>query len=222
MSRVGFAHIELTSKSEVVASGDTVNLPFNRKRPSTLDDLFSRNRDWTAAIADSGYEPEDTPPNILWFGCIDAAVSETCLTLTLPGAIITHRNFGNLFQANDLNARAALAHARTQSDNIYILVVGHDNCQAIQLAKDVVAGVPNIPNDITSWIQPLIVLVNDNPDATVAELSRLNVNQQVENIRRLLIGNIDGAGTFAASTSGVVLGNVSGANASGPTGGLHV
>ncbi len=162
MSRVGFAHTELTSKSEVVASGDTVNLPFNRKRPATLDDLFSRNRDWTAAIADSSYEPEDTPPNvsricillhveptnpsrycllkILWFGCIDAAVSETCLTLTLPGAIITHRNFGkyaacttsvfcliylvfknlySLFQANDLNARAALAHVRTQSDNIY-------------------------------------------------------------------------------------------------------
>jgi len=100
------------------------------------------------------------------------------------------------------------------------LVVGHDNCQAIQLAKDVVAGVPNIPDDITGWIQPLIVLVNDNPDATVAELSRLNVNQQVENIRRFLIGNIDGARTFAAS--GVILGNVSGANASGPTGGLHV
>ncbi len=77
-----------------------------------------------------------------------------------------------------------------------------------------------VPDDITGWIQPLILLVNDNPDATVAELSRLNVNQQVENIRRFLIGNINGGRTFAAR--GVVLGNVSGANASGPTGGLHV
>jgi len=152
-------------------------------RPSDIGQLL----DWNARRVGINH--------ILWFGCIDAVVSEHFTTLARPGGIITHRNFGNLFDDKDpstLAALSALGHAPTQTEKVYstaVLVVGHDKCRAIQFARAAVAGgdTTSIPDDIKNWIQPLIDIVTEhlkkNPDANDEELSRLNVNQQVKNIK---------------------------------------
>jgi len=207
MSRVGFTHTEFTG--EVAMPGDKVILPFNGLRPTTLLDLISRNKYWEGC---NTQEQGGPPQNILWFGCIDAVVSEICSTLTLPGGIIAYRNFGNLFQG-DASAKAALEHARTQTDKDYdltVVVVGHDNCRAIQLAKAAVAGDSSIPDVIINWIQPLIELVNNNENATIEQLSELNVEEQVKNIKDFFIGFGGGGGVV-----------VSGANYNANTGILH-
>jgi len=202
MSRVGFTHTE--PKSEEVASDDTVDLHFYKNAPATLADLISRNSNWPN-ITTYG------PKNILWFGCIEAAVSETCSTLTLPGGIITYRNFGNLFQDGDYSAKAALRHAQTQTDNdLTVVVVGHDNCRAIQLAKDAVAGDSSISDDIINWIPPLTKLVMENPLATIEQLSELNVKEQVKKIEKFF---------ECFRGGGAVV--VSGANYNANTGILH-
>jgi len=165
--------------------GQAVAIPFNTNERPQLEDLLEWNGYWAKCVNSySVSENEDKPQNVMWFGCMDASCSEVFSTLTLPGGILTYRNFGNLFQTSDPSAKAAIAQALTQ--NIAIAVVGHDNCRAIRLAKELASSPGDatltVPGDIKDWLKPLIQLVQDNPTATLERLAELNVKQQVESI----------------------------------------
>ncbi|KLO13323.1 hypothetical protein SCHPADRAFT_368997 [Schizopora paradoxa] len=158
-----------------------VNLSLHTNKRPTLEQLLEYNKCWSGQNIIG--EDSTCPQKVFWLGCSCASVPPNIVTLSRPGAIMAHRNFGSLFQDNDLSVLADLTRAIEQSvDRLDIAIVTHDDCQAIELAIRVAKGETDISGPIRSWIQPLIDFVaqelKENPNISTPTLAERIAREQ--------------------------------------------
>lgn len=162
------------------------------KPDDTYEQILARNKEWVAQTLELDPHYFDKlgagqSPLILYFGCSDSRIPINILTGTGPGDIFIHRNVANQFQSNDLCAHATLEYALMVLNIRQVVVCGHESCSGILGALD-----ENAPSYVQNWISPIVALRHENQsllDGLVSKqekqtfLAKLNIHQQLENIR---------------------------------------
>lgn len=108
-------------------------------RFSPADDIstvMQRNKAWSERLSIS--RPSLFPtngqgqsPHILWLGCSDSRVSESCLDL-LPGEVFTHRNIANMVHRSDMSVQSVLQFAIQVLHVKHIILCGHYDCGGVK------------------------------------------------------------------------------------------
>ena len=160
---------------------------------SALQDLLTRNRDWSARIKEQDPDffarlARQQTPDYLWIGCSDARVPANQIIGMDPGELFVHRNIANQVHPIDSNLLAVLQFAVRALAVRHVIVCGHYGCGGVRAAMDRVAF-----NMVDNWLQPirdvqrlhyqeLAALPSD--EARLDRLSELNVRHQVINVCR--------------------------------------
>lgn len=156
-----------------------------------IDDLFTRNRQWsqekTAERADYFERLSNLQrPEYLWIGCSDSRVPANVITGLEPGEVFVHRNVANLIHATDLNMLSVVEFAVHQLNVKHIIVCGHYGCGGISAAvSDKQFGL------IEHWLQPVRDVAKTgfsglkNGAWTEAELDQLCEASVVSQVQRL-------------------------------------
>ena len=108
---------------------------------SDLQELFSNNRRWAAAME------RDRPgfftglanqqrPRYMWIGCSDSRVPANEIIGLAPGEIFVHRNVANVVVHSDLNALSTVQFAVERLKVEHVMVVGHYGCSGVQAALE--------------------------------------------------------------------------------------
>jgi carbonic anhydrase len=107
----------------------------------SLSDLFTRNRDWAAAVRRR--EPDfferlaqQQSPRYFWIGCSDSRVPANEIVGLLPGEMFVHRNVANVVVHTDLNCLSVLQFAVDVLEVDHVMVVGHYGCGGVRAAWD--------------------------------------------------------------------------------------
>ena len=108
---------------------------------SSLEDLFTHNREWAAQMVRE--RPSfftdllaQQTPRYMWIGCSDSRVPANQITGLEPGEVFVHRNVGNVVVATDLNCLSAIQYAVDQLGVHDLMVVGHYGCGGVLAALE--------------------------------------------------------------------------------------
>lgn len=121
-------------------------------------------------------------------GCSDSRVPETTVCGLKPGEIFTHRNIANIISPTDINALSVIEYAVKYLKVQHVVLCGHTSCGGVAgTLGNVKLGVIDI------WLQPMRalrekyseVLDQLSGDAKTTKMSELNVQEGVNNIRRI-------------------------------------
>ncbi|KIK56213.1 hypothetical protein GYMLUDRAFT_204879 [Collybiopsis luxurians FD-317 M1] len=156
--------------------------------------MISANAQWAQDVesAHPGFflqSARGQSPHTLWIGCSDSRVPESVVTGAMPGAIFVNRNIGNQVHLHDDNVLAVLTFAVGTLRVKHVVVCGHTECGAV---AGCVAPPPNsVEYPITDeahsdalnrWLAPLNALARDQGIYDVPTLTRVNVQEQVNNL----------------------------------------
>lgn len=167
---------------------DLFRFPPNSEFKTVLD----RNKEWAERL--QSVKPHLFPtnfqgqsPQILWIGCSDSRVPETCLDL-LPGEVFTHRNIANCIPNGDLNSLSVIQYAVEVLKVRHIIVCGHYDCGGVwaSLTTKKLGLIDNwlrAIRDVKARHKKELDAIKD-PRAKANRLAELNVIAQVHNIRR--------------------------------------
>lgn len=159
---------------------------------SEFGTVLQRNKDWSDRL--QSVKPHLFPtnsqgqnPQILWVGCSDSRVPETCLDL-LPGEVFTHRNIANCVPNGDLNSLSVIQYAVEVLKVKHIVVCGHYDCggvwaslttKKLGLIDNWLRGI----RDVKARHKKELDAIAD-PREKANRLAELNVVAQVHNVRR--------------------------------------
>ena len=108
---------------------------------SDLQELFSNNRRWAAAMERerpgffTGLANQQRP-RYMWIGCSDSRVPANEIIGLAPGEIFVHRNVANVVVHSDLNALSTVQFAVERLKVAHVMVVGHYGCSGVQAALE--------------------------------------------------------------------------------------
>ncbi len=157
---------------------------------SSIQDLFSHNRDWAAQMERDrpGFFTSLTKqqkPKFMWIGCSDSRVPANQITGLEPGEVFVHRNVANIVVHSDLNALSAIQFAVEMLKVEHIMVVGHYGCggvlaalhgQRIGLADNWIRHIQDVRDRHRGLLEAM------TPDQRADALVDLNVIEQVVNV----------------------------------------
>jgi carbonic anhydrase len=163
---------------------------------STLDHLFTNNRNWAQRIKARDPQFFDTlaqqqSPRYLWIGCSDSRVPANEIVDLLPGELFVHRNVANVVVHTDLNCLSVLQYAIDVLSVEHVIVCGHYGCGGIRAAL-AGASLGLIDNwlrhvqDIRDRHTAEIDAAGDE-QARIDRLCELNVVAQVRNVSQTTI-----------------------------------
>lgn len=158
---------------------------------SSLEDLFSKNREWAESIKTSDPQffqklASQQSPEYLWIGCSDSRVPANQIVGLLPGEVFVHRNVANMVVHTDFNCLTVLQYAVDVLKVKHVIVVGHYDCGGVRAAYE---GADN--GLIDNWLRNIKDVQHanqaridalDDDDARVSLLCELNVMSQVSNV----------------------------------------
>lgn len=154
--------------------------------------LLDRNNDWvnrmnTARPSLFPTNGQGQSPQILWIGCSDSRVSDSCLDL-LPGEVFVHRNIANVMPHGDLSSLAVIQYAVTVLKVQHIVVCGHYECGGVyaSLANKKLGLIDNwlkYIRDVKAQHKHELDAIDDLK-TKANRLSELNCMAQVQNIMR--------------------------------------
>ncbi len=144
-------------------------------------------------------------PDALFIACSDSRVVPNVFASTDPGDLFVVRNVGNLvpccgadgLSKSDESEAAAIEFAVSKLNVSDIIICGHSDCGAMHAIKNGRSNISALtaPN-LKSWLRHGEVALNDK-NQDVNELSKVNVLQQLENLKtypvvqeRLELGNL--------------------------------
>ena len=156
-----------------------------------LDDLFARNRAWSARLRASDPDffarlSRQQTPKYLWIGCADSRVPANEIVGLLPGELFVHRNVANVVVHSDLNCLSVMQFAVDVLRIEHIIVCGHYGCSGVAAAlENRRVGLAD------NWLRH-VQDVHHKHDARIADtdeastridrLCELNVIEQVANV----------------------------------------
>ena len=157
----------------------------------SIDELFERNRSWSAAQHQS--DPaffsrlvSQQTPEFLWIGCSDSRVPANEIVGLAPGEVFVHRNIANVVVHTDLNCLSVIQYAVDVLKVKHILVVGHYGCGGVKAAmNDVRVGladnwlrhVQDVRDKYRSWLREI-----EDEAVRADRLCELNVVEQALNV----------------------------------------
>lgn len=159
---------------------------------SDFSTVLKRNQEWADRL--QSVKPQLFPtnsqgqsPQILWIGCSDSRVPETCLDL-LPGEVFTHRNIANCVPNGDLNSLSVIQYAVEVLKVRHIVICGHYDCGGVwaSLTTKKLGLIDNwlrAIRDVKARNKKELDAIKD-PREKANRLAELNVIAQVDNIRR--------------------------------------
>jgi carbonic anhydrase len=157
-----------------------------------LDNIFERNRAWSAAIeaADPGYFRRLAAlqsPAYFWIGCSDSRVPANVVAGLQPGEVFVHRNVANVVHSSDMNLLSTLEFAVEVLKVRHVIVCGHYGCGGVRAAvKGHADGLAN------HWIEPIRRLAKGHASALetlsdeTARLDRLAELNVAEGVARVV------------------------------------
>ncbi len=103
------------------------------------DELFKRNRDWSAAMIAKNPDfftslANQQSPEYLWIGCSDSRVPANELLGMAPGELFVHRNIANVVVHSDLNCLSVLQFAIDVLKVKHVIICGHYGCSGVHAA----------------------------------------------------------------------------------------
>lgn len=124
-------------------------------------------------------------PHTLFVTCSDSRVVPNLLTSTEPGELFIVKNIGNYippYRSLEIcSEAAAFEFALTELNISDVVICGHANCGAIHACKKTEIN-PHLPN-LTSWIRMLKSQLKDHQNLSIDEIAKLNIINQLANIR---------------------------------------
>ncbi len=167
------------------------NQTHDRERMEKLTELFEKNREWAASMAEqdpgffTGLLHQQTP-RYLWIGCSDSRVPANQIVGLAPGEMFVHRNVANVVVHTDLNCLSVLQYAVDVLKVRHVMVVGHYGCGGVRAAaQDLRFGL------IDNWLRHVQDVRDQHrqeldaiPDETAMldRLCELNVIAQVNHV----------------------------------------
>jgi carbonic anhydrase len=151
------------------------------------------NKIWASDIAAKDPEffknsAKGQTPDILWIGCCDSRVPETTVLGKKPGEVFVLRNIANVINPTDIALLSSVEFSVKHLKIKHIVLCGHTSCGGVK------ATLANNKLDILDvWLQPMRQIreknaetLNSLSDADKEDaLARLNVQQGVDNLRRI-------------------------------------
>lgn len=123
-------------------------------------------------------------PHTLFIACADSRVVPSLITSTDPGELFTIRNIGNYvppYLSEGVHSEAAaLEFALLRLNITDIVICGHANCGAMQACK---MPARLFPTKLSNWVDMIRTQLNYKDEHHIDELARINVLQQVENLK---------------------------------------
>ncbi|MCC5024891.1 MAG: carbonate dehydratase [Candidatus Synoicihabitans palmerolidicus] len=158
--------------------------------------LFSKNRDWAAAITREDPEffrklSQQQNPEYLWIGCSDSRVPANEIIGLLPGEVCVHRNIANVVVHTDLNCLSVIQFAIDVLKVRHVMVVGHYGCggvraalrcQRVGLADNWLRHVQDVKDKHARCLCDL-----EGEEPKLNKLCELNVVEQVANVSQTTI-----------------------------------
>ncbi|GAB7335382.1 hypothetical protein MBLNU13_g07763t1 [Cladosporium sp. NU13] len=163
----------------------------------SADDEFTAslqaNKIWASDIAAKDPEffknsAKGQAPDILWIGCCDSRVPETTVLGKKPGEVFVLRNIANIINPTDIALLSSVEFSVKHLQIKHIVLCGHTSCGGVK------ATLANNKLDILDvWLQPMRQIREKHSEALSKlsgeekedALARLNIQQGVENLRRI-------------------------------------
>ena len=160
-----------------------------------LEDLFERNRAWSAAMVERDPEffsklARRQSPVYLWIGCSDSRVPANQIAGLQPGDVFVHRNVANIVVHTDLNCLSVVQYAVDVLRVEHVIVCGHYGCGGVAAALE-----GSRHGLIDNWLRHVqdvrekhaTELEGLEPALRLDRLCELNVTEQVTNVAQTTI-----------------------------------
>lgn len=157
-----------------------------KRREANRMDLIRRNENFVETLEqiDPDYFQnlsQGQHPHCFMLACSDSRVSPSVVTQAPLGTMFVHRNIANQVNSDDESLNAGLYYALTRLNVNKVIVKGHTGCGGIAAAAD---GLTD--PELAVWLEPvrqgLEERMREQPDASVDDLARHNVQVQVRRI----------------------------------------
>ncbi|HVE43632.1 MAG TPA: bifunctional SulP family inorganic anion transporter/carbonic anhydrase [Gammaproteobacteria bacterium] len=123
-------------------------------------------------------------PHTLFITCSDSRIVSPHMTSSDPGELFIIRNIGNHIPTyqpgSQYSESAAIDFALSNFDITDIVVCGHAHCGAINACKKETG---ELSPNVKPWITQIRAGLPIHPDSSINELSKLNVLNQLENLK---------------------------------------
>jgi carbonic anhydrase len=124
-------------------------------------------------------------PHTIFIACSDSRIIPTLLTSTEPGELFTIRNVGNCIPPYDslpiFSEAAAIEFALANLNISDIVICGHANCGAIKACNE--PNTNSLPPKLKSWIDMMKSQLIVNRNFQLNDVARMNVLNQIENLK---------------------------------------
>lgn len=126
-------------------------------------------------------------PHTLFVTCADSRMVPNLLTSTEPGELFIVRNVGNYIPRFDslpvFSEAAAIEFALGNLDISDIVICGHGNCGAMRACQEFDSSNALSPK-LKSWIEMIKSQLTINQNMTIDEVAKLNILNQLENLKQ--------------------------------------
>lgn len=165
--------------------------PFKIGPKDDLSTLLKYNAEWAQETAKTGvfeHNAKGQSPTILWIGCADSRIAESCLGVN-PGEVFVHRNIANTVLHSDMSVLSVLQLAVDGLKVRKIIVCGHTNCKGVNVALSET----RLGGELDGWLRNLrdVRAKHAKELSAIADeekreerLVELNVAEQVRRVRR--------------------------------------
>lgn len=149
-----------------------------------MEDLRRKNEEFIRKIKEinPAYFDElkkGQAPEYFVLSCSDSRVSPSVITQMPLGHMFVHRNIANQVVSDDESFSASLYFALKHLKVKAIIVKGHTGCGGIKAASS-----DKEENELRGWISHIRnSFPNDSSELSLDELAKINVLQQVENLK---------------------------------------
>lgn len=127
-------------------------------------------------------------PHTLFVTCSDSRMVPNLLTSTEPGELFIIRNVGNCIppynSAEVFSEAAAFEFALSNLDISDIVICGHSGCGAMHACKELDTQAASQTPKLSSWIGVMQSQLNIKKETSIAEVAKLNVINQIENLKK--------------------------------------